>query len=195
MFTGIIRHLGTVTDLATKEDGTYLTIKTSLASDVAEGDSVAVNGTCLTVLQHTANAIDFRLMQETLDKTSLGQATKDSVLNLERPVAAGEHFDGHFVLGHVDGVAEVTAITAAGDDRIFTLKPAPGTLRYFIPKGSVSLDGISLTVVDVTDETFTVSMMPYTLEHTNFGSVQVGYRANVEIDMIAKHVERLVAAR
>jgi riboflavin synthase len=195
MFTGIIRHLGTVTNLITKKDGTYLTIKTSLAKNVVEGDSVAVNGTCLTVLEHTSESIDFRLMQETLDKTSLGQATKESVLNLERPVGAGEYFDGHFVLGHVDGVAEITDISAAGDDRIFTLKPAVDILRYFIPKGSVSLDGISLTVVDVTADSFTVSMMPYTLERTNFGSVEVGYRANVEIDMIAKHVERLVAAR
>jgi len=195
MFTGIIRHVGIVTDLSTREDGVYLTIKTDLAASVAEGDSVAVNGTCLTVLTHDASSIDFRLMQETLDKTSLGQAATGSALNLERPVAAGEHFDGHFVLGHVDGVAKVTNETEVNGDMVFTLEPPRDLMRYLVPKGSVSLDGISLTVVAVTDTDFTVSMMPYTIEHTNFKSVTTGYRANIEIDMIAKHVERFVAAR
>lgn len=195
MFTGIIRHQGTVTAVDTKPDGVYISVATKLGTEVAEGDSVAVNGACLTVLEYTPESITFRLMQETLDKTSLEGVAKGSTLNLERPVMAGERFDGHFVLGHVDGTAEVTDIAHAGDDRVFTFKPDRSLLPYIVSKGSITIDGVSLTVVTATNETFTVSIMPYTLEHTNLGTVEVGDRVNLEADMIAKHVERIVATR
>lgn len=192
MFTGIIRQKGTVAEVTTKPDGVYLRVQSSLGSEVIPGDSVAVNGICLTVLANTNAEITFRLMQETLAKTSIGTAKIGAILNLEQPVAAGERFDGHFVLGHVDGTALVTTITSAGADKIFTLEPSQELLAYLIPKGSIAIDGVSLTIVEVAKQSFTVSIMPYTLEHTTFGSVDVGYRANIEVDMIAKHVAALL---
>jgi len=192
MFTGIIRHLGTIAAIESKTDGVYLRVQTPLGNEVAEGDSVAVNGACLTVLTHNASDMTFRLMQETLDKTSLGEGTVGSSLNLERPVAAGERFDGHFVLGHVDGTAQVKNITNAGNDKIFTLQTSRKLMAYLIPKGSIAIDGVSLTIVDINKQNFTVSIMPYTLDHTNFGALKIGNRVNLEADMIAKHVSALL---
>jgi len=188
MFTGIIRSLGKVTQVAQEDGAVVLTVGGEVAPPLAEGDSVAVNGACLTALSVTQDSFVLRLMQETLDKTNLGDLQVGSVVNLERPLTGGQTLDGHFVLGHVDGVSEVVAITAVGEDRIFTFKPPQDLMKYLIPKGSVALDGVSLTVVDVHDDTFTVSIMPYTLQHTTFGQAAVGYQVNMEADMIAKQV-------
>jgi len=193
MFTGIIRELGRISDRDSRGDGIVLTLSRPAAwSDLREGDSVAVNGACLTVLSLTDTVWQVRLMHETLAKTNLGDLAKGLAVNLERPVAAGERFDGHFVLGHVDGVAAVADITEAGDDRIFRFIPPPTLLPYFIPKGSVALNGVSLTIVEVGPDSFTVSIMPYTLDKTTFGATRVGDRVNVEVDMIAKHLARLI---
>lgn len=192
MFTGIIRHKGTIANVSTKPDGVYLRVTSSLGNEVAEGDSVAVNGACLTVLTRTVSDLTFRLMQETLNKTSLGEGAVGSSLNLERPVAAGERFDGHFVLGHVDGTATVKVIQKVSNDSIFTLQPLQHLMRFIIPKGSIALDGVSLTIVDCSTNDFTVSIMPYTLEHTTFGGLEVGNLVNIEVDMIAKHVSALL---
>ncbi len=192
MFTGIIRELGRISDQDSSGDGNVLTISRPASfKDLREGDSVAVNGVCLTVLTTTAATWQVRLMHETIAKTNLGELSKGSVVNLERPVAAGERFDGHFVQGHVDGVTEVVEITAVGDDRVMRFAPPAPLLPYFIPKGSVALDGVSLTIVDVLPDSFTVSFMPYTLEKTTFGATKMKDRVNVEVDMIAKHIARL----
>lgn len=189
MFTGIIRNQGSVISSTAEASGAVLMdIASSLSTDLHEGDSVSVNGVCLTVLSHTDSAWTARLMQETLKKTTLGNIKADQIVNLELPVASGERMHGHIVQGHVDGVCEVTAITPAGDDRIYTLKPSPEILKHITPKGSIALDGVSLTVVDVTEDSFTVSIMPYTLEHTTLGSYHVGETLNIETD---KHTRGL----
>jgi riboflavin synthase len=193
MFTGIIRELGHVSDLDRSGDGLIVTLSRPVSfSALIAGDSVAVNGVCLTVLTCDEGSWQIRLMHETLAKTNLGELSRGVKVNLERPVAAGERFDGHFVLGHVDSVAEILDITPAGDDRVFRFRPPANLLSYFIAKGSVALNGVGLTIVDVLPDSFTVSIMPYTLEHTTFGATQERDHVNVEVDMIAKHIARLV---
>jgi len=197
MFTGIIRYVGNITKIKSQESSSDLVIASSLGQEVAEGDSVAVNGTCLTVLSHSKDTLTFRLMAETLKRTNLGNLKLHMAVNLERPLRPDQPLDGHFVQGHVDGLATVTNIESIGGDKIFTFKVSADLLPYLIPKGSVALDGVSLTVVDVNDatHTFTVSIMPYTLEHTVFGKVEVGYHANLEVDMIGKYVRRFTDYR
>jgi len=195
MFTGIIQHLGTV-EKSYREDGAVrLEIATDVAGDLKEGASLAVNGVCLTVLQATATGVVFQLMAETLQRTNLGFLKVDDVVNLELPLRANQVIDGHFVLGHVDGLAEVKKIKEVKNDKIFTWQLSRELLPYFIPKGSVALDGVSLTVVDVGSASFSVSMMPYTLDHTLFERVDVGYKANVEVDILGKYVKRILDSR
>ena len=193
MFTGIIRQLGIISDIKNvSSQEVLLTITSPLSSQLHEGDSVAVNGVCLTVLSFNDTSWQARLMAETLSRTNLGALTPGSTVNLEQPLQLTQLLDGHLVQGHVDGVGDVLAITAVGDDRVFTIKPPENLLPYFIPKGSVALDGVSLTIVDVMTDTFTVSMMPYTLANTHLGKTSVGYKTNIEVDMIGKYVKRFV---
>lgn len=198
--------MGEVTAILPEGKASLLTIATPFSQEVKEGDSVAANGACLTVLTQEAGALQFRLMDETLKRTNLGKLSAHSHVNLERPVAAGERFDGHFVMGHVDGIAEIIDIKVVGpvksptgahgaSDKIFTFKFPQNLLPYFIEKGSVTLDGVSLTVVKVFEDTFTVSMMPYTLQHTTFGESRVRDAVNIEVDMIGKYVERYMDLR
>lgn len=192
MFTGIVRSLGTVGDVTPEADGALqLTIDVAWPEKVNDGDSVAVNGACLTVLGNSTTTISFHLMPETLRKTNLGAAQQGSKVNLERPLTMAARLDGHFVQGHVDGLATVTKIVSEGQDKIFTFQVARELAAYLIPKGSVALDGVSLTVIDCTATTFRISMMPYTLEHTTFHRVTAGYQANFEADMIGKYVAAL----
>lgn len=222
MFTGIIRHIGHVTKHEVKSDESTLTITAPFSTTLNEGDSVAVNGACLTVLEQTRDTFTTRLMAETLAKTNLGQLKTGNPVNLELPLTASQSFDGHFVTGHIDATARVTDSTPRGNDKIFTIEPPQDLMRYLVPKGTVALDGVSLTIVDVISPPaeprserqslsttgdkslrrtgsggglggyFTVSMMPYTLEHTIFGSVTPGYRTNIETDLLAKHVVKLL---
>lgn len=183
MFTGIIRHLGILSTSHKKADGSIvLEITAPFSQGLHEGDSVAVNGVCLTVLSHTDTMWACRLMAETIQKTTLGSIPIQSKLNLELPAKAGDRLDGHIVQGHVDTVCTITDITPRGDDRIFTLAPPKEFLSRITQKGSIALDGVSLTIVDVTDTTFTVSLMPYTLEHTTLGTKQIGASVNMELD-------------
>lgn len=195
MFTGIIRELGTISDLDRAGDGIVLTLtRPASFTKLSPGDSVAVNGACLTVLSCDESTWQVRLMHETIAKTNLGDLAPHDHVNLERPVAAGERFDGHFVQGHVDAVADVLEVKPMGADRIMRFHPPQALLPYFVSKGSVALNGVSLTIVDVLPDSFTVSLMPYTLQETTFGATKVGDRVNVEVDMIAKHVAHLVKA-
>lgn len=192
MFTGIIRHLGEIKKVVIEKGVTRLSVASSLAASLVEGASLAVNGVCLTALSNTKRAVSFQLMEETLKRTNLGELQVGSVVNLEQPLGAGQPIDGHFVLGHIDGKAIVTSVKVVKEDKIFTFKLSQDLMPYLIPKGSVALDGVSLTVVDVFEDTFTVSMMPYTLEHTLFGRVRKGYQANIEVDVLGKYVARFM---
>ena len=192
MFTGIIRHLGTVSAIRHAPAGAvHMSVTVAWPAQLQAGDSVAVNGACLTLLEPASTILQFRLMPETLRKTNLGALRVGSVVNLERPLQLTDRIDGHFVQGHVDDVATITQRVLEGDDVLFTFQVPASLRQYLIPKGSVTLDGVSLTVVDVSADTFRVSMMPYTITRTTFQSADIGYRANIETDMLGKYVVSL----
>lgn len=204
MFTGIIEEIGAVRSIEVHDGHARLWVACStVLSDVGMGDSIAVNGCCLTVDDvdradgvPVAWAAD--LMAETLRATSLGDLAVDSPVNLERAMAATTRFGGHIVQGHVDGVGTVLARDEQPGTVFFTFRAPADVSRYVVPKGSITVDGTSLTVVDVTEDPaggarFRVGMIPHTLEATVFGNRQVGDRVNLEADVIAKYVERMLA--
>jgi riboflavin synthase len=193
MFTGLIEEQGTVVGIETLADSVRLTLRGPLVtSDAAHGDSIAVNGCCLTVTDLAGDAFTADVMQESLQRTSLSDLSVGSPVNLERAVAAGARLGGHIVQGHVDGVGSLLDRTASEhwDVLRFSL---PGELaHYVVEKGSITVSGVSLTVVDVTDETFSVSLIPTTLTETILGQLAPGDRVNLEVDIVAKYVERLL---
>ncbi len=156
------------------------------------GDSVSVNGVCLTVSELGGDTLIFHAMPETLRRTALGELTEGSLVNLERAMSLERRFGGHIVQGHVDGVGEVVGVSPEGEAQIWEFKAPKGVLRYTVEKGSICVDGISLTVVSVRDVSFTVSILPQTRANTNLGGLQPGARVNLEADVIAKYVERLL---
>ncbi len=183
MFTGIVRHLGTVLATVPQQDGSLLLeISAPFSASLQEGDSVAVQGACLTVLSHTDTSWTCYLMAETIKKTTLAQLAEGDNVNLETPARAGDALHGHVVQGHIDGTCTIMDIQAAGDDRVMTFRPPQELMAHIVPKGSVALDGVSLTVVDVFDDSFSVSFMPYTLSHTTFGTKRIGDAVNIETD-------------
>lgn len=183
MFTGIIRHQGSILSTTPQEDkSVVLVLQAPFSHELSEGDSVAVNGACLTVLSSTNTTWTCRLMAETLAKTTLGSLKAKDVVNLEQPATAGDLLHGHVVQGHVDGVGTITDITPVGDDRVIRFQTSSEIMKRIVSKGSITLDGVSLTVVDVVEDSFTVSLMPYTLSHTTLGKNQVGDRVNIETD-------------
>ncbi len=187
MFTGIIRHLEIITERSQQADGSImLEITAPFSQDLAEGDSVAVSGVCLTVVSHTNTAWTCRLMVETIRKTTLGLLRAGSEVNLELPTQADDRLDGHIVQGHVDATCTIVDIIEQGNDKIITLQPPTEFLQRIISKGSIALDGVSVTVVDVTNAAFTVSLMPYTLEHTTLGTKKIGDTVNMETDHTAR---------
>ncbi len=194
MFTGIVEELGLVESIEDQGDAVRLTVRGPLVvSDAHEGDSIAVDGCCLTVVSHDDQAFTADVMKETLDKTSLGGFEPGTRVNLERAVTAGKRLGGHIVQGHVDGTGTVLARTPSEHWEVVEVELPEGLSRYLIEKGSVTVDGVSLTVVTVTDKSFTVSLIPETLTRTTLGLKQAGDRVNLEVDVIAKYVERLVA--
>ncbi|MEK7499843.1 MAG: riboflavin synthase, partial [Patescibacteria group bacterium] len=183
MFTGIIRHIGTIVSNTRQEDGSViLEIAAPFSANLGEGDSVAVSGACLTVLSHTDTSWTCRLMSETIKKTNLGNLKSNEKVNLEQPAKAGDFLHGHIVQGHVDGVCKIITITKQGNDSLIAFQPPKELLQHIVSKGSVTLDGVSLTVVDINDTSFTVSFMPYTLSHTTFGNRKIGDSAHIETD-------------
>lgn len=198
MFTGIVEDLGTVVELASHQDAARLTVRTGVGVDgVPLGGSVSVNGCCLTVAERGQDWFTADLMAETLAKTSLGDALPGGRVNIERAVRAGDRLAGHIVQGHVDGTGRITGRQPSAHWEVVTVEAPPALLRYLAPKGSIAVDGVSLTVVEVDDAaaTFTVSLIPETLSRTTLGLRSVGERVNLEVDVIAKYVERMVAAR
>ncbi len=195
MFTGLVADLGTVTAVQAGADGVRLAVRTSLAPEIGEGDSVAVNGVCLTATAIAEGAFSADVMNETLRRSSLAEVGEGATVNLELPVRADDRMGGHFVQGHVDGLGRVRDIRPDGFAQVVEIAAPADILRYVVEKGSIAVDGISLTVASVTDDAFTVSLIPETLERTNLGAAVPGQPVNLEVDVLAKYVERLVATR
>ena len=192
MFTGLVADLGTVSDVVATPDGVRLQVATSLAAELSEGDSVAVNGVCLTAVSADAQAFTAEVMNETLRRSSLAEVAAGGRVNLELPLRAQDRLGGHVVQGHVDGVGSVSGVEDDGFARVVTIKAPAGLLRYVVEKGSIAVDGVSLTVSSVSPDTFAVSLIPETLERTNLGAAAPGTPVNLEVDVLAKYVEKLV---
>jgi riboflavin synthase len=188
MFTGLVQTTGTVSAIS---DG-RLRRETGEPLGLEAGDSVAVNGVCLTAAAVDGNAVEADVMGETLRRTSLGALAPGASVNLELPLRASDHLGGHIVQGHVDGVATVESVTEEGFARVVRVAAGEDVLRYIVEKGSVALDGVSLTVAEVDESGFSVSLIPETLERTTLGALEPGRQLNVEVDVIAKYVEKLV---
>lgn len=192
MFTGLVQELGTVEELEDVKDGVRVTVAASLTEHLAEGGSVAVNGVCLTATAVRDHRFQAEVMNETRTRTSLAEVAPGTGVNLELPLRAGDPLGGHIVQGHVDGVGLVAGIEADGFARRVRIEAEPELLRYVVQKGSITVDGVSLTVAGVDDRSFTVSLIPETLERTNLGAAKAGTRVNLEVDILAKYVEKLV---
>jgi len=194
MFTGIVEELGTVEAVEDQGDAIRLTVRaTTVLEDAGLGDSISVNGCCLTVAERTDDTWTADVMQETLDKTSLHGVQPGDRVNLERAVTADKRLGGHIVQGHVDGVGTVVRRTPSEHWEVVEVSMPPELARYLVDKGSITVDGVSLTVVEAGEDAFTVSLIPETLARTTLGSRQPGDRVNLEADVIAKHVEKLIA--
>jgi riboflavin synthase len=199
MFTGIIEKVGSVETLATNADGGKLRIDISnapeIAAEIKQGDSIAVNGCCLTVVEFSPKHFSADLSGETLRRTSLGEKNAGDPVNLERPLAAGQRLGGHFVQGHVDGVGRVTALVPEGDNWWLSVSVPEPLRRYVAEKGSISIEGISLTVARWQDGVASIAIIPFTYEQTNIHSLRPGSAVNLEVDILAKYVESLLGGR
>lgn len=191
MFTGLIEHVGRVAALDPIEGGYRLSIETELAAELCDGDSIAVNGVCLTVVGRQGRRFDTEIGPETARVTTLGSCGAGTVVNLERPMRPDGRMGGHFVLGHVDGTGTLTAIRQDGEFWWITVAFEPAMAPYFIPKGSVAVDGISLTVAALRDGEFDVQLIPFTMDHTNLQAGRAGDGVNLEVDVIGKYVLRV----
>jgi riboflavin synthase len=193
MFTGLIQDVGKVEAVESSADGARLRIATALAGEVGLGDSVAVNGVCLTATAAAASGFETEAMNQTLEVTALGGIEAGRRVNLELAMKASDRLGGHIVQGHVDGVGTVLSFEADGFARRLRIELAPDLLRYVVDKGSITLSGVSLTVADLGEAWADVSLIPETLERTNLGDLEPGDKLNVECDIVAKYVERLAA--
>lgn len=192
MFTGLIEDVGSIQSAEAGGDGARLSIATQLAAEIATGDSVAVNGVCLTATTVDAGGFETEAMNQTLAVTALGGLGAGDRVNLELAMKASDRLGGHIVQGHADGVAEVLSIEDDGFARRLRVALGPELIRYVVAKGSIALNGVSLTVADLGDSWAEVSLIPETLERTNLGTLAAGDKLNVECDAVAKYVERLM---
>jgi riboflavin synthase len=193
LFTGLVADLGTVMAVDASGGGVRLTVRTAL--ELREGDSVAVNGVCLTATSFPDGAFTADVMHETLRRSSLGALEEGSKVNLELPLRADDRLGGHFVQGHVDGLGTVWDVREEGFSHVVTIGAPPEIMRYVIEKGSIAVDGVSLTVSGLGDDWFQVSLIPETLERTILGEATTGTPVNLEVDVLAKYIERLVPTR
>lgn len=189
MFTGIIEEKGTVKD---KGEGFLAIEAKNVLEDLKIGDSVAVNGVCLTAVDLSPDSFSVEVMPETLRLTNLGQLNFGDGVNLEKATRLGGRLGGHLLSGHIDGLGRLTEKVKEGNAWLMRFEVTPSISKYMIKKGSVAVDGISLTITDVSDGDFTVSIIPHTFEVTTLGEKEPGYEANIEVDMIAKYIERLM---
>ncbi|HEY0391433.1 MAG TPA: riboflavin synthase [Solirubrobacterales bacterium] len=192
MFTGLIEDIASVESVETGEDGARLRIATRLGPEIATGDSVSVNGVCLTATAVDPNGFESEAMNQTLDVTALGGLEAGARVNLELAMKASDRLGGHIVQGHADGVGEVVSMEDDGFAKRLRVALGADLIRYVVTKGSIGLNGVSLTVSALGDDWIEVSLIPETLERTNLGGVAAGDRLNVECDVVAKYVERLV---
>jgi riboflavin synthase len=196
MFTGIVEELGRVVSLETKETGARLTVRCSnILHDATPGASIAVNGACLTAVELSSDSFSADLAPETLKRTNLGALGSGLPVNLERPLRASGRLDGHFVLGHVDGTADVVSLELLGEGNWWLRIRVPQELtRYIVSKGSVAVDGISLTVAEIAGELVSFTIIPHTYQHTTLHAYSAASRVNIEVDILAKHLEKLAFA-
>jgi riboflavin synthase len=194
MFTGLIADVGSVIELQHDDAGARLRIATGLADQLGEGDSIAVSGVCLTASGVRDGSFGADAMGETLMRSSLGQLQTGAAVNLELPLRAEDRLGGHVVQGHVDGTGTVAKVAEDGIARVLEIEIDPRLERYLVEKGSVALDGVSLTVSALHERGFAVSLIPETLRRTTLGGLARGALVNIEVDVLAKHVERLMAA-
>lgn len=187
MFTGLVADKGTVRSV---HEG-RLEIETALGAHLAAGDSVAVNGVCLTAVEPHVDGFSADVMPETLRRSSLGPLGPGAEVNLELPLRAGDRMGGHVVQGHVDGTGEVASVREDGNARVVRITAAPELLRYVVEKGSIAVDGVSLTVSAIADDSLEVSLIPETVERTTLGAAEAGHTVNLEVDVLAKYVEKL----
>jgi riboflavin synthase len=194
LFTGLVQDLGTIAGVEATPDGVRLAVRTDLAPEIAEGDSVAVNGVCLTATVVADGQFVADVMHETLRRSSLAEVREGAWVNLELPLRPTDRLGGHVVQGHVDGMGTIGAISEDGFSRVVEIAAPPDLLRYVVEKGSIAVNGVSLTVAAVDDDGFSVALIPETLERTNLGSAVEGTPVNLEVDVFAKYVEKLVGA-
>jgi riboflavin synthase len=192
MFTGLIADLGSVAAIEQDGDGATLEIESDLARQLSDGASIAVNGVCLTATDVDDAGFHAQAIAETLRRSSLGRLHAGARVNLELALRADDRLGGHIVQGHVDGTATVSAIREEGFSRVLTFDVEPALARYLVEKGSVAVDGVSLTVSGLGEDWFSVSLIPETLQRTNLGEIGEGAIVNIEVDVLAKHVERLL---
>ena len=185
--------LGTVAAVDAADDGVRLRVTTALAGDLRDGDSIAVNGVCLTAVGADGDGFGADVMHETLRRSSLAEVAPGTRVNLELPLRADERLGGHVVQGHVDGLGAIRAVREEGFARVVTIEADPALLRYVVEKGSIAVDGVSLTVAAVDGDSFAVSLIPETLERTTLGRAEEGRTVNLEVDVLAKYVEKLLA--
>jgi riboflavin synthase len=192
VFTGLIADLGRVEAVERDDAGATLSIRTQLAGELSPGDSIAVNGVCLTAVAAGGGVFRAEAMPETLTRSSLGALDSGDAVNLELAMRLGDRLGGHIVQGHVDGTGTIASIAPEGISRVLQIDVEPELARYLVEKGSIAVDGVSLTVSALREDGFAVSLIPETLERTTLGALEPGARVNVEVDVLAKHVERLI---
>jgi len=192
VFTGLVQRVGAVAGVERSDAGARITIETPLVAELSAGDSIAINGVCLTVVELNGGSFAAEAMNETLARSSLGDLAPGSEVNLELPLRATDRLGGHVVQGHVDGVGTIEEASADGFARRIRVEAPADVLRYVVEKGSIAVDGVSLTVTGVDERSFTVSLIPETLQRTNLGEAVAGRRVNLEVDVLAKYVERLM---
>lgn len=195
MFTGLVEAVGTVVALESRGEQARLTLELPFATDLKLGDSVAINGCCLTVANLTDHGTSFDLLAQTLRVTSLGGLKAGSKVNLERAMMVGDRFGGHFVQGHVDSTGKIVRLEESGQDHIVSVSLPPEIHRLCVEKGSLAIDGISLTIAGLTENEAVFWITPHTWEHTHLHVAEIGQAVNLEADMLAKYVEKLVSAR
>jgi len=196
MFTGIVEEAGTVEKIRTGKRSTELTIRPGkIGRTLKMGSSLAVNGTCLTVVGKRGGCVRFDVLNETLARTNLGQLKTGSLVNLERPMGVSSRLDGHFVQGHVDGTGTVRRFEKSGTDYVLEVKAPVGLMRYVVEKGSIAVDGISLTVAALGKDWFRIWIIPHTRDITNLRTRHAGDLVNLEADILAKHIEKLIEGR
>ena len=192
MFTGLVMDTGTVRSAELDAGGVRLDIESALGGQIRRGDSVAVNGVCLTAVDGGRSGFRADVMAETLRRSSLGPLQAGDRVNLELPLRVADRLGGHIVQGHADGLGTVESVTEEGFARVMRVAASPELLRYVVEKGSIAVDGVSLTVAEVEDSHFTASLVPETLERTTLGAARPGTIVNLEVDVLAKYVEKLV---